>query len=91
MTDQPKTPTDGLARQLFERAFERNRSPRSSAYRTGVMHALRFHLEDDQPEPPYTVGSVEFDAYCAGGQEGGQIAAAYHNQQPQAANDPKPA
>jgi len=65
----------GDARALFARAFHATRTPRSSAYREGVLVALRFRLgELPAIRCPYAVGSAEADAFHAGADEGREIA-----------------
>lgn len=59
------------AQSLFDRAFFPGRPARSKPYRSGVMDALRFRLgEAEHIQCPYPQGSVEFDAYFAGVDEG---------------------
>jgi len=59
------------AQSLFDHAFFPGRPARSKPYREGVMDALRFRLgEIEHIQCPYPQGSVEFDAYFAGVDEG---------------------
>ncbi|MEA3413159.1 MAG: hypothetical protein U9R74_16685 [Pseudomonadota bacterium] len=64
-----------IALRIFEQAFapEKYRSPRSHAYKSGVLCFLRFkageiaHPDNRIPYPP---GSAESDAWYAGMDEG---------------------
>ena len=65
----------GDARTLFARAFHATRTPRSPAYREGVLVALRFRLgELPAIRCPYPAGTAEADAFHAGADEGHAIA-----------------
>jgi len=65
----------GDARTLFARAFHATRTPRSSAYREGVLVALRFRLgELPAIRCPFAAGTAEADAFHAGADEGHAIA-----------------
>lgn len=61
------------ARALFDEAFSRDRSPRSAAYRAGVLYALRARLEGLREDSPYQLGTAEADAFFAGCNEGHDI------------------
>lgn len=66
------TPT---AQQVFDKAFEPGRSPRSDAYKQGVMACLRVRLDGVQHVAcPYQEGTAESDAYFAGISEGRELA-----------------
>lgn len=60
------------AQQLFEAAFgtadkPSPRSPRSEAYKRGVLHLLRYRLLEIEVFPrPYEDGTAECDAYYSG-------------------------
>jgi hypothetical protein len=64
------------AQELFEVAFASDslRTPRSQAYRKGVLSELEFrygvivHVEN-----PYRIGTAEADAFFSGVQEGREI------------------
>lgn len=60
------------AQQVFDAAFNRVRSPRSEAYKLGVMACLRVRLDGvvHATKCPYPEGSAESDAYFAGVEEG---------------------
>ena len=65
----------GNARTLFARAFHATRTPRSPAYREGVLVALRFRLgELAAIRCPYAAGTAEADAFHSGVDEGHAIA-----------------
>jgi len=60
---------------LFDQAFPATRTPRSRAYREGVLVALRFRLgELPAIRCPYAMGSAKADAFRAGIEEGHAIA-----------------
>lgn len=65
------------AEALFLTAdFDGPRTPRSRAYKYGVMAGLRFRTgEGESPaaDLPYPVGTASFDAYFAGVEEGFNI------------------
>lgn len=59
------------ADELFEEAFKEGRAPRSAEYRAGVLNGLRRKLgEIDRLQSPHPEGSVQFDAWHAGADEG---------------------
>jgi len=62
----------GDARTLFARAFHATRTPRSPAYREGVLVALRFRL--GELPAPYPAGTEKADAFHAGADKGHAIA-----------------
>jgi hypothetical protein len=66
------TQTNTLAQRLFDIAFTRVRSERSQVYKDGVMAALQTMCEPSKAGQscPYTAGTVEFDAWFAGKDEG---------------------
>lgn len=62
------TPT---AQQVFDKAFQPGRTPRSDAYKRGVLDCLRVRLDGLQHLIcPYEEGTAEADAYFAGAEEG---------------------
>lgn len=62
------TPT---AQQVFDKAFQPGRTPRSDAYKRGVFDCLRVRLDGLQRLTcPYEEGTAEADAYFAGADEG---------------------
>lgn len=66
---------------LFEKAFNQIRDPRSDSYMLGVLHALQFRIDSVPfPKHPYAPGSAESDAYCAGIDEGQSIWRKYSEQ-----------
>ncbi len=60
------------AMEIFSEAFHATRTPRSQAYREGVMAALRYRTgeTDRMACCPYTVGTAEADAWFSGVEEG---------------------
>lgn len=65
------TPT---AQQVFEKAFQPGRAPRSDAYKQGVMACLRVRLDGIQHVAcRYKEGTAEWDAYFAGVSEGREL------------------
>jgi hypothetical protein len=62
------------AREYFDEAFSvPGRTPRSNAYRCGVMNGLISVLEGVLTDMPYKVGTADADAYFAGYTEGRRI------------------
>lgn len=62
------------AERLHAEAFHGSRSPRSDAYKAGVLYALRSRLEGHRAPAPYALGTAEADAFFSGCQEGHIIA-----------------
>lgn len=63
------------AQQVFDRAFQPGRAPRSAAYKQGVLECLRVRLDGQQhAKCPYQEGTAEADAYFAGVSEGRELA-----------------
>lgn len=63
------------ANAVFAAAFNGRRTPRSDAYKAGVMAVLKYRLEDVPIGPmPYAVPSAEADAYWSGADEGHRLA-----------------
>ncbi len=61
------------AQELYESAFQPGRPPRSVFYRAGMLDCLRYLTGESgngAGRCPYPQGSVEFDAYFAGWDEG---------------------
>ena len=60
------------AEELFKEIFAGPRDPRSDEYKRGVMAALLFRFAGVRVSEnrPYKVGTVEFDAFSAGVDEG---------------------
>lgn len=63
-----------MARILYTEAFENNptRTPRSDAYKTGVLDALRFRESGNKAtvKNPYILGTADADAWFSGINEG---------------------
>jgi hypothetical protein len=60
-----------IAKVIFDKAFERPRTPRSAAYKKGVFDALNAISGDAKlGDPPYRVGTPEMDAWLSGVDEG---------------------
>lgn len=66
-----------VAARLFDDAFAVSRTPRSDAYKAGVLAALRYRLNGVRIESPYQPGTAEFDAFHAGTAEGHRLAAGH--------------
>ena len=66
--------TEPTAQDVFDVAFQPGRSPRSEAYKRGVLDCLRFRI-DGVPEEkcPYSLGTAESDAYLSGVDEGVEL------------------
>lgn len=63
------------AQEVFDKAFSKSRSPRSDAYKQGVLACLRVRLDGlAHVKCPYAPGSPECDAYFAGVDEGRGLA-----------------
>jgi hypothetical protein len=67
-----------IAEQLYNRAFDRPRDPRSNAYKDGVRSCLRMHtenwkLERLKSECPFIMGTPDADAWWSGVREGHSI------------------
>ena len=59
------------AQEVFDQAFSKSRSPRSDAYKQGVLACLQVRLDGQaHVKCPYTPVSPECDAYFAGVDEG---------------------
>jgi len=66
--------TELNAQAVFDKAFKKVRSPRSDAYKQGVMACLRVRIDGEQHMAcPYAAGTAESDAYFAGVDEGRQL------------------
>lgn len=61
------------AEELFTAAFNQPRDPRSSAYKQGVLAALKFRIDGRRIPKLYDPGTAEDDAYYAGQAEGHAI------------------
>ena len=61
------------AQDLFDQAFSQIRDPRSDEYRQGALAVLKMRCEGKAIPRRYPVGSVQFDAFCAGCDEGHRI------------------
>lgn len=59
-----------LAQQLFDVAFGQPRDPRSTAYKAGVLAALRYRIHGVRMRDPYGAGTAESDAWYSGAAEG---------------------
>lgn len=63
-----------LARKLFDAAFSGPRTPRSHAYKAGVLSCLVAKEKRVSIAPPrYSAGMPEYDAFFAGVTEGNAI------------------
>lgn len=58
------------AQEIFDKAFQPGRPPRSAAYRAGVLSLLKLKLDKAPLGCPHAPGSAEFDAFYAGVSEG---------------------
>lgn len=65
-----KTDKRTEAEKLYDWAFRLGREPRSEAYRLGALNFMKNRLEGAELSCPYQAGTVEFDAYFAGCDEG---------------------
>ena len=64
----------GTAQVIFDQAFQKPRSPRSDAYKLGVLECLRARVDGaTNVQCPYQDGSAESDAYFAGVKEGCEL------------------
>ena len=64
---------DALVDQLMTSAFDRQRDPRSEAYKVGARALLMRRFTNEPLHLPYMPGSAEFDAYQLGLDEGRAI------------------
>jgi len=65
------TPTASqLVEKLMKAAFDRPRDPRSFAYKLGVRSLLTSRATKTPLVRPYAAGTVEFDAFFSGVDEG---------------------
>ncbi len=64
------------AQFLFDKAFSTPRTPRSDAYKVGLLAALRYRLDGARIACPYRMGTAEADAFHAGVNEGHALARA---------------
>lgn len=58
------------ALRLFVKAFNGPRDPRSPEYKAGVLSALQYRFDGKKTKSPYAPGTVQFDAWNAGLNEG---------------------
>jgi len=58
---------------LYRAAFDKPRDPRSNAYKSGALAALRFRCNGVRVVCPYHVATAEADAFHAGCDEGHAI------------------
>lgn len=81
MPQQPVMPPMTEAQQIFDVAFSKPRTERSQVYKDGVMAALNQQFAPANAlaslQSPYPAGSVEFDAWHAGLNEGVSLASEY--------------
>jgi len=61
------------AQQLFDREFSRPRTKRSEEFKAGVLALLRRRIHGIVTQCPYTEGTVAFDAFFSGIEEGWRI------------------
>ena len=59
--------------QLFNKAFDRPRDPRSPEYKAGVRASLVFRLRGVPIKCPHPVGTAAADAFFSGIDEGNRI------------------
>lgn len=59
-----------LVEHLMKATFDRPRDPRSDAYKLGVRSLLNSRATRTPLARPYAAGTVEFDAFFAGVDEG---------------------
>lgn len=64
------SPLEKIAWNIFEKAFTKEREPRSEAYKGGVLALLRWKIAGVPMRHPYEPGTVESDAHLAGLDEG---------------------
>lgn len=69
--------TKGPAQAVYDLAFRPGREARSEAYKLGVLNFLKNRLEGAELACPFQAGSVQFDAYFAGCDEGRVLAEAF--------------
>lgn len=66
------------AQNIFEKAFSPTSTPRSRAFKEGVLDTLKFRLGETKvhpgKKPKYPIGSAEQDAYWSGCDEGHHLA-----------------
>ena len=76
-----------IARDLFEQAFDRPRTPRSPAYKQGVLDVLRYRSGETLAigPCPYKIGTSQADAWFSGVEEGHAIWRRYQAGQGRAA------
>lgn len=65
----------GPAQAIYDWAFRPGREKRSDEYKQGVLNHLRNRLEGTELVCPVQAGTVQFDAYYAGCDEGRVLAA----------------
>lgn len=68
--------TKGLAQAVYDRAFRPGREARSDEYKLGALNFLKNRLEGTELACPFKAGSLQFDAYFAGCDEGRVLATA---------------
>lgn len=59
--------------ELYSRAFDVPRAPRSAEYRQGVLAALRYRIKHARIEHRYPTGTAAADAFFAGLDEGHRL------------------
>ena len=68
----PRTGND-LVDALMKRAFDRPRDPRSYPYKLGALSLFTSRVTNTPLSQPYAPGTVDFDAFHAGVDEGRAI------------------
>jgi hypothetical protein len=67
--------------ELCNEAFRPGRAPRSDEYKAGMRAGLNLKAKKIKITCPYIEGTVQFDAYQAGVQEGKLIYVLYHRRE----------
>lgn len=75
MSTEEKEEQLAKAEELYKKAFEGPREPRSDAYKLGVMAVLIYRVAgiNINKNCPYKIGTAEHDAFLYGGDEGNSI------------------
>lgn len=70
-----------IAKQIYDKAFSSARSPRSEAYKAGVLDTLTFKETGSSLKSPFQPGTAESDAWFAGNSEGHCLWREYQEEQ----------
>lgn len=68
------TAEKALIKSIYDTRFRPGVTPRSAAYKQGVLHGLELRIYGQCPPMSFNVGTPEADAYFSGKEEGVRLA-----------------